>query len=136
MESIYPSILVGTSNCKLTVILKMFRLCSNSLFMCFKSVQLKVTLKLKDQRAPDSLSVAAEVSKCGNILVLVLNTVASIILCNKTPTFLLRQVFEISPTVYVVELRKTHGDSTVYRQVSWSIAGSSTYPLPLGFFKS
>lgn len=30
---------------------------------------------------------------------------------------MLWQVFEISPSFYVVELRKTHGDSTLYRQV-------------------
>ncbi|XP_057806129.1 CBL-interacting serine/threonine-protein kinase 1-like isoform X2 [Salvia miltiorrhiza] len=51
-----------------------------------KNGKLKVTLELKDQKAPAILSVAAE-------------------------------VFEISPAFYVVELRKTCGDSTVYREL-------------------
>ncbi|KAL1535279.1 Non-specific serine threonine protein kinase [Salvia divinorum] len=51
-----------------------------------KNGKLKVTLELKDQKAPASLSVAA-------------------------------QVYEISPAFYVVELRKTCGDATVYRQL-------------------
>lgn len=71
-----------------------------------KNGKLNVTLKLKDQRAPDSLSVAAE-------------------------------VFEISPTVYVVELRKTHGDSTVYRQLCNKLSNElgvsqSQVPLDVG----
>ncbi|KAH6795248.1 CBL-interacting protein kinase 1 [Perilla frutescens var. hirtella] len=51
-----------------------------------KNGKLKVTLEMKDQKAPASLSLAAE-------------------------------VFEISPAFHVVELRKTHGDSTLYREL-------------------
>jgi hypothetical protein len=34
-----------------------------------------------------------------------------------TVELLIFQVFELGPSLYVVELKKAHGDSTLYRQV-------------------
>lgn len=39
--------------------------------------------------------------------------------CSRNPSSLLvcTEVFELGPSLYVVELRKSHGDSTLYRQL-------------------
>ena len=44
------------------------------------------------------------------------------------------QVFEISPSLYVVELRKSYGDSSAYRQACFSLSlPPSLPPSPLSF---
>jgi hypothetical protein len=42
------------------------------------------------------------------------------------------QVFEISPSLYVVELRKSYGDSSAYRQACLSLS-LPLPPSPLSF---
>ena len=41
-----------------------------------------------------------------------------IILVDTYSTVLIFQVFELGPSLYVVELRKSYGDSILYRQVT------------------
>lgn len=61
------------------------------------------------------------------------NLICTLCLCrnhNLSIHFLMFQVFEISPSLYVVELRKSYGDSSAYRQACLSLPPSlpSLYP--------
>jgi len=46
-------------------------------------------------------------------------------------TILIFQVFELGPSLYVVELRKSHGDSTLYRQVTMHTKYYILFPVKL-----